>query len=283
MSLRFPSTWSPSDKREFILTSCIALFTVINGVATAIYVREFSKSAKGAGEQTGHLIDAANIQSCAATKIAAASGEFTTSAKGIEAHLGDAVTDFRDAAKESARAAQVAAKNAETNIKSSQDSFRSEQRAWVGFQGTGQITGFTETEPMKIPITFFNSGRTPARNVQISAKFITSPVAITGPTEEFIGQLVFTPAQSIAPQGNYRPILGAEYLAETSTQEQRHGQEVLVSQYKAIKEKRVFLYLYGILKYDDIFGNHRQTQWCIFLANPDTKEIGVCDAFNDLN
>jgi len=43
------------------------------------------------------------------------------------------------------------------------------------------------------------------------------------------------------------------------------------------------LYYYGILKYDDNSGKARETQYCIFLAVPDTREAAMCDAFNDLN
>lgn len=42
------------------------------------------------------------------------------------------------------------------------------------------------------------------------------------------------------------------------------------------------MYCFGVLKYDDVFGNHRETEYCIYLANPDTKEVGVCDTFNDV-
>jgi len=49
-----------------------------------------------------------------------------------------------------------------------------------------------------------------------------------------------------------------------------------------IKNKSLFLYYFGILKYDDIFGGHWETQYCVYLADPDTKELGFCDAFNDL-
>jgi len=158
-----------------------------------------------------------------------------------------------------------------------------DQRAWVGVMATSPSEGFTETAPWKVTVVFFNSGRTPARNVESSGMFTTSPVPIPRPTPEQIKQLIFRPAQSIAPQGSYREVLGIDYPAEVSTAAQKQGQQMLLSQYAMIKSKQLFLYYFGILKYEDSFGNHRETQFCIFLANPDTKEVGFCDAFNDLN
>jgi hypothetical protein len=49
-----------------------------------------------------------------------------------------------------------------------------------------------------------------------------------------------------------------------------------------IKSRQLFLYYYGLLKYGDIAGNPHESQFCILLANPDTKEAGICDSFNDL-
>jgi hypothetical protein len=61
------------------------------------------------------------------------------------------------------------------------------------------------------------------------------------------------------------------------------GNTALAAKFQDIKARKTFVYYFGILKYDDIFGKHRTTQYCIFLANPDTKETGFCDAFNDLD
>ncbi len=160
---------------------------------------------------------------------------------------------------------------------------RDEQRAWVGVQDTVAFGGFTEAEPWKVTVVFVNSGRTPARNVQSSAMFVTSPFPISGPSLEQVKQLQFRPAQSIAPQASYREAIGNDISAEGSSGFQRQGQQTLISQYQTIKNKELFLYYFGILKYDDALGKRRETQFCILLANLDTKQPGFCDAFNDLN
>ena len=59
--------------------------------------------------------------------------------------------------------------------------------------------------------------------------------------------------------------------------------QVLTSQFKQIKDKKLFMYYYGILRYEDIFGRAHETQYCVLLADPDTREAGICDTFNDLD
>jgi len=159
---------------------------------------------------------------------------------------------------------------------------RMDRRAWVGVQSTESID-FSEAVPWKVTVIFFNSGRSPARNVQSSLMYQTSPVPLSGPSAETIARLHFRPAQSIAPQATYHQHLGSYTPSEASTPDQVQGANESISEYPYIKNRKLFLYYFGILKYDDIFGNHRETQFCIYLANPDTKEVGFCDSFNDLN
>lgn len=237
------------------------------------------RSSENQGVDAHKLAVAATNQSDAATAMATAAGDQV-----------DAGNNFADSAEEINRGVagavdqlQAAAKNTRTTIRNAQTAFRDEQRAWVGVLGINDIKGLTETEPWTITVVFFNSGRTPARNVQSSGMFITSPIPIAGPPPEKIKQLIFRPTQSVAPQGTYREVMGKEVAAETLTVSEKQGFQTLLSQYQDIKKGALHLYYYGILKYDDIFGNHRETQFCILLADPSTKEAGFCDAFNDLN
>lgn len=175
------------------------------------------------------------------------------------------------------------AQNAVDSLINAKQSFRDEQRAWVGVQGTADSKGFTETEPWKVTIVFFNSGRTPARDVHVSGMYITSPTPLAGPSSQQVAMLKFSPGHSIAPQGYYRQNIGNGVSAEGSRPEQIFGVNVLVSQFSQIKSKQLFLYYYGILSYEDNSDHSHQTQYCVYLANPDTKESGMCDSFNDLD
>jgi hypothetical protein len=225
--------------------------------------------------QTDKLIGYAQTQSTAASDIATASGDFTGSAYWMEQHMDDAATAIQDSV-------DTADRNTRTTIQNAQAAFRQDQRAWVGVREV-ESKEFAEGSIWKVTVHFVNSGKSPARNVQISAMFITSDVPLRGPSEEHVKSLVFRPAQSIAPGGSYHEQIGQEIPAEPSTTSQKRGMQTLVSQYQAIKNKQLLLYYFGILKYDDVSGQHRETQYCILLANPDTKEAGFCDSFNDLH
>jgi hypothetical protein len=221
---------------------------------------------------TDRLVSYAKIQANAGSDIADAAQQFSDTADETNGRIADAVDQL-----------QAAADNTKTTIRNTQTAFRAEQRAWVGVLGVADIAGFTETEVWKVKIVFFNSGRTPARKVQTSGMYVTSPTPLSGPSTENIKQLTFRPAQSIAPQGSYRESIGIEYPAEASTAMQREGHKTLLSEYSLIKTKQLFLYYFGILKYDDGFGKERETQFCVSLGNPDTKEAAFCDGFNDLD
>lgn len=173
--------------------------------------------------------------------------------------------------------------NVDKSSRSAEKTFRDDQRAWVGVQGTSPSEGFTETLPWKITIIFFNSGKTPARNVKFSSIYKTSPVPLPGPLPEDLKQLVFQPVPSIAPQGNRREVIGGTAMGQALSSAQIEGQQTISSEYTAIKNRQLILYYFGVLRYDDISGQTRETQYCIYLANPDTKEAGICSAFNDMN
>jgi hypothetical protein len=168
------------------------------------------------------------------------------------------------------------------SLTTSIDASKLDQRAWVGVLET-TATEFTETNGLIATVVFFNSGRTPARNVQTSARFMVSPVPLTGPPANEIAQLRFRAAPSIAPQGRYNQIIGQVWTGEILIPGAVQGRQDLISRFRDIKDRTATLYYFGILRYDDIFGNHRETQFCVFLADPDTKQMGICDAFNDVN
>lgn len=173
-------------------------------------------------------------------------------------------------------------KESEKVLKTNIDAAHLDQRAWIGVKDA-IFKDFSSTVPWTVTVIFVNSGKTPARNAEISSMFTTSPVPIRGPSAEQTKQLSFHPIESIAPQGTYNEVLGTSTAGEVYTLSQVQGTAALISQYEAIKSGALILYYFGTLRYDDAFGKKRETQYCIFLANPSTKEIGFCDDFNDLN
>jgi hypothetical protein len=281
------------SRRTAHSTIAMAGFTGILIVVNWIQLREIQNSGAESSGQTNQMLNEYR-QQVAQLKRQAEDTHNLAVATGTQADrtkdLADRMKDQSDQTKIIANQAVVQAnanrrlaQNAADTLLNTQASFRDEQRAWIGVAGIADAKGFTETDPWQVTVIFFNSGRTPARNAQISGLYITSPIPLTGPPQDLTKSLIFGPIQSIAPQGYYRETIGIEFAGEITTDFQRTGSQVLVSQYSRIKSKQLFLYYYGVLKYDDAFGKPHQTQYCIFLANPNTKEAGICDAFNDLD
>jgi hypothetical protein len=252
-------------------------FTAVVALTTVAQVIQSGCNNKSTSKQVDRIIGAADTQASAAQDISEAEENFSDSASWIEQHLDDAANAIQDSV-------DTADRNTRTTIHNSEKAFKEGQRAWVGVQDAIPRGSFDEKTSWGVTVIFANSGRTPAREVETSAMFITSPVEIDGPKPEQIAQLVFRPAQSIAPQGKYNQNIGGSgAVGEPYSTRQLEGSQVLISQFQLIKDKHLFLYYFGILKYDDGFGHQRQTQFCILLANPETREAGFCDAFNDMN
>jgi hypothetical protein len=273
------------DRSNVRLTRVIAASTVLYTLFAGWTLREIHSGgtdthnlAVAAGKQESHteeIAQAAQDQVDAANEISDAADSFSDTAD-------TAVEEFKKAAAQSAKDSEKAVHNAERTIKQAQDSFRDEQRAWVGLSNS--VAGdFSEIKGFEVSVIFLNSGRTPARNVQFSVRYKLSPMAITGPPPEEIELLTFRHAQSIAPQGTYSVKIAAQQVVgEPTGIDQAMGNAFIKANFKSIKDKTNILYYFGILKYDDAFGNHRQTQYCLFIADPDTKQLGICDSFNDL-
>lgn len=173
-------------------------------------------------------------------------------------------------------------KAAKTAAEIAQKTLLFDQRAWVGVQGA-QDAAFSIPDGFLVTVVFSNSGKTPAHNVQSSVGYRTSSTSVSGPTKEDIAALEFRPAQSIAPQSRYNMRIGKKEAGEGETPHQKKGDSDLRAQLPDIQKGNLVLYYYGIIKYDDIFHIGHETQFCIYLADPKTNRIGMCDAFNDLN
>jgi hypothetical protein len=269
---KFEERMSAFERSMIRLTT----YGLIVTCATAlIFVGQLYEMISG-GTQTDKLVDYASKQAKAANDMSQSADDFTDSTKWMEEHMQDAANAMQDSVDSADR-------NTKQTISNTQTAFRAEQRAWVGVQGVANSKGFTETEVWQITIVFFNSGRTPARNVQASGMYVTSRTPLLGPSTQQVAQLVFRPVQSIAPQRFYRENIGNPVDAEGVSVNETTGQKILTSQYTQIKNKQLFLYYYGLLKYEDNSGKPHESQFCVLLADPSTKEAGMCDSFNDLN
>ncbi len=240
----------------------MAYFTFVIAFAAVVQVCVLISSSG----QTEKLITAANTQAGAATSISSSAGEFTKSSNAMKDKLGEAVTDFKQAADQSAKASQTAADTAQRNIKNAQDSFRDDQRAWVGLQNFS-LTSF-ESDKIVLSMTAVNSGKTPALSLYTGNKISVKAFRIVGPDPQMV-VFDWSSGTAIPPQGKY----DFEITVPVN----------ILWYYSQIKEGKRFIYVLGDIKYDDAYGRNRSTKFCVTLDNPETKHLIFCGFHNDMN
>ena len=197
--------------------------------------------------------------------------------------LSDSRTSIARAFDENKRALDASQSQSKHALDATVTHFRLDQRAWLGTREFRTLE-FSKDKGLLVDIIFSNSGKTPAKNVEQAVNAITSPVPIAGPTPAQDSALVFFPGQAIPPQGTF--VMRVGYFGPgkpTALPTQLTSMQDIISKFELIDDQKMFLYYFGRLRYKDMFGNVRNTQFCILLVNPKTKDLGYCDAFNDLD
>jgi hypothetical protein len=118
-------------------------------------------------------------------------------------------------------------------------------RAYI-FSDHAKVESF-DTTPV-VTVTFKNSGKTPAYNVIIRARYDTAVYPLEKKPEWPTGD-------SGASKGHIGPGVLLSYVGQPSD-------ELTASQWAAIRCRAEALYIYGELTYDDAFGKPRFTKFC---------------------
>jgi hypothetical protein len=174
-----------------------------------------------------------------------------------------------------------------TNREHAEADERLDKRAWIGLKSAIGVPGsFTATSPWQVNFTFTNSGKTPARKLEIAAITLHSPVPVDGPTAEFakIMRTKFVRGRAIAPQQDYTYGINTPLTWLPITEaESIQRQPEIVALYPFIMSGQQFLYYFGELRYQDVYGADHFTDFCIYMADPRTQGLAFCKDFNDLN
>jgi hypothetical protein len=179
----------------------------------------------------------------------------------------------------------VSQQNFERSLRDTQQSFRNDQRAWIGRRET-KVTQFDKGRPFTVGLEFFNSGKTPAQHITTNMKLKLSRTPISGPTQTEIMQIEkekFRAHAGIAPQGTVTYTMGIPPVGGTPSSEEVGAVGKLAADFEDIKAKKLIVYTWGELRYDDVSGKHHVTQFCVFLADPIGEVLANCNSFNDLN
>lgn len=251
--------------------------------------RQQKEIMESSGQQTQQLIDAANIQACAAQKIADASlrnataaEKFSGSADKIREETTHAVDELKRAANDSETAMRENSRNAQNALNTSIEASRLDQRAWFGISDF-EILQFDPNDPKKpfrFQIVFMNTGKTPARQINAQGLFQMYASRFEGPSDAdwkaFLGYFGDAKERySAAPNAKRKMIIDTSATPLTNA--------FINSNSAAIRNRTGFLYYFGQVTYTDIDDRPHITKFCLFLADLDTKQFAYCGKGNDMD
>jgi hypothetical protein len=261
---------------ELILAFAITFFSALQWITSCT-------NNAGTTKQTAQLIKAANINACAAQKIADASKRnanaavsFATSAGNINTAMGKAVIELDRQAKIADRTRQDSATANQKSLDATRDNFREDQRAWVGVLDY-EVTHFVKGEPIEFKIRLQNTGKTPALNFSVNA--VGDFLGNEGPTHQWIkngldkvrprGSSVIAPQEVQIIRNEYARVL-------TETDEQ------------AVKTGKATYYIVGRATY---IGVDLQPEWMTFCIDFSTTSptinpapsVRLCEVGNDMS
>jgi hypothetical protein len=260
------------------------VIAVIAGFQWNVY-RQQKEIMESGGHQTEQLIEAANIQACAAQKIADASERnavaaksFSTSADGIREQTAQAVTELRRAAKDSENSMKVTSENAQKALNASINASRIDERAWVSLLFPIDTFDKKKLEPLgdvAFVIRFKNTGKTPALKIAYDP------------------ELMFRPPSDPIPDYDDKAVAGNVYTQLTGIHEAAllaPGEETSIAypprgairfgpnQIGLMESHTTVLYLVGKVTYHDIFfpdTPERTTKFCAYYS-PESGDFVRC-------
>jgi hypothetical protein len=209
---------------------------------------EQSSAMRESAEQTDRLIEQAIEQANTAAEQARAANMAACAAKTSSENF-----------------AQVANSSVQ-NIHLVQEAMHLEQRAWV-FVTETRASELQVGKPLSITIGFKNTGRTPARNVQIAAHLEPLPKGqIPDP------KLDKTQSRGVIPPNGT--------LFVTMSSGRKHAEGVTEQGLEAITSGELVIWVYGTVTYDDIFETRQATMFC-YMLHPDGKTFAAAEVYND--
>lgn len=268
-------TAPPTEATPRLLDRWFQAYVIITGLLVLIglsglgVVRRQLREMKEARKQTDSLIKRAIEQSSALNDAAEQTDRLIEQAiqqANTAAEQSKAANMAACAAKTSSENfAQVAATSVQS-IHTAQEAMRLEQRAWV-FVTETRVGELQAGKPLSIIIGFKNTGRTPARNVQVATCIDALP---KGHVPE--PNLEKTQSRGIIPpNGTLFVTIGAG---------RKNAEGVTEQGLQAILSGDLVVWVYGTTTYEDIFETRQATMFC-YMLQPDGKTFGAADMYND--
>jgi hypothetical protein len=246
------------DRRMMWFTGILVLCTAATGVINIWQGTIAKKSAEAASENAIAAKSQAEAAKEQVAEIKSGSTDTHT--------LAQAARDQAIASKQQSFSTGILASNAEANLAQSSASFQDDQRAWVGI-GDAMVTEFEVGKPIKVEIQISNSGKTPALFVErATVRQLSNAPMLTVNTPRDVNATKFEPATSIPPQGHY--MIRVQFPDSVGM----------------IKSKIQMFYIFGEVRYQDVFKRSHSTQFCVYIADPDNpRQMSYCPMHNGMN
>ena len=231
--------------------------------------RQQKRIMESSGQQTQQLIDAANIQACAAKQIADAAGRSTAAAESFSTSAGQIRADTAHAVDELKRAAD----NAQKQFHVAETALQVDTRAWIqpGFykDNIPIIVGSAYREPFR----FVNVGKTPASDVHIDVvlEFLYNTDTLEF---DYKRQNNLLKTGLMFPNSPRDETIGA---SEFGSDGKLRAAIVTQSFKDAFENGSAFVFMYGKMTYNDKIGQH----WTTFCNIRSTMIFGMSKAIAD--
>jgi hypothetical protein len=178
------------------------------------------------------------------------------------------------ATQDAANAAKDGVTVAEKSIGATIDNFHLDQRAWVGVTQFGSSSATQNDAPyieagkeVRFIARFTNSGKTPAKTTRTDIAFQFLPKGVQlSPTLKEPNPPITASTFIVQP--------GATHFLQTLPTVFSAPQIVAATQGQLV------LYVYGTIRYQDVFGKEHSTEFCAFIT-PSLKSFDGCPSYND--
>jgi hypothetical protein len=161
------------------------------------------------------------------------------------------------------------------SIEEAQKTRELENRPYVTLNAISFNNTFNSTKPMTLSAHFYNSGKTPALNVQVYPVIGFSRVGSEIEVENTVDSIKKNQSSfDRAGFASSRAILPSERGYDSVIE------FTLRDKYKEAIVNGENLHYQGIIEYDDVFGKHWSTEFCLYNASPDTVDFEYCPRHN---
>jgi hypothetical protein len=259
-----------TDKTMAFFTVFLFLAAVIQAV---IFFEQWREMHDG-GIDTHALSETAKQQACAASKSAQAARDFSNTADLINKGIADAV------------------KKLDAQVRATQNGLENEQRPWLKLELTGKPStdpkspdkvqfDLTVGGPLQIPMSIANLGKTPTEKT-ISIFFVEVVDAGKEPHIPQIGHRVISVPHfsgTIFP-GDKAPVSAIRFL-DSPIGTPWKLEPLTPPEANALAEKRAYIAVYGVTKYEDIFHFVHKTHMCrdFYISGEDAGSV-LCTLSN---